>query len=206
MAGRGAEEELTRGHPLPEPAGRGGNGPGGSNEPPQARPEAAQPDARPVVVAKPAWRLDRNVSWYGPGFYGQQTGCGGTLQYGQMGVAQTRGLEALALVHSLHGVPDSVFPIMARAETLLREIQETAREASERGADPSTDECRFRQRRVANALLAELFQKAFGDGKTAAVLADVLAKAEDVLVAIHLLEQRFANGLEVGNLGHQALP
>ena len=29
-------------------------------------------------------------------------------------------LEALALVHSLHGKPDSVFPIMARAETLLR--------------------------------------------------------------------------------------
>ena len=29
-------------------------------------------------------------------------------------------LEALALVHSLHGKPDSVFPIMARAESLLR--------------------------------------------------------------------------------------
>ncbi len=29
-------------------------------------------------------------------------------------------LEALALIHSLHGKPDSVFPIMARAESLLR--------------------------------------------------------------------------------------
>jgi CHAT domain-containing protein/tetratricopeptide (TPR) repeat protein len=29
-------------------------------------------------------------------------------------------LEALALAHSLHGKPDSVFPIMARAESLLR--------------------------------------------------------------------------------------
>ncbi len=29
-------------------------------------------------------------------------------------------LEALALIHSLHGRPDSVFPIMARAESLLR--------------------------------------------------------------------------------------
>jgi CHAT domain-containing protein/tetratricopeptide (TPR) repeat protein len=29
-------------------------------------------------------------------------------------------LEALALLHSLHGEPDSVFPIMARAESLLR--------------------------------------------------------------------------------------
>jgi hypothetical protein len=27
------------------------------------------------------------ASWYGPGFYGQQTGCGGRLGYGQMGVA-----------------------------------------------------------------------------------------------------------------------
>jgi hypothetical protein len=28
-----------------------------------------------------------HASWYGPGFYGQRTGCGGTLQYGQVGVA-----------------------------------------------------------------------------------------------------------------------
>ena len=27
------------------------------------------------------------ASWYGPGFYGQQTGCGGTLGYSQLGVA-----------------------------------------------------------------------------------------------------------------------
>ena len=27
------------------------------------------------------------ASWYGPGFYGRQTGCGGTLGYSQMGVA-----------------------------------------------------------------------------------------------------------------------
>ena len=28
-----------------------------------------------------------NASWYGPGFYGNRTGCGGTLRYGQLGVA-----------------------------------------------------------------------------------------------------------------------
>lgn len=41
---------------------------------------------------------------------------------GRLGERQLAGhcLEALALVHSLHGRPDSVFPIMARAETLLR--------------------------------------------------------------------------------------
>jgi rare lipoprotein A (peptidoglycan hydrolase) len=27
------------------------------------------------------------ASWYGPGFYGRQTGCGGTLGYGELGVA-----------------------------------------------------------------------------------------------------------------------
>ena len=27
------------------------------------------------------------ASWFGPGFYGQRTGCGGTLRYGQLGVA-----------------------------------------------------------------------------------------------------------------------
>lgn len=41
---------------------------------------------------------------------------------GRVGERQLAGhcLEALALIHSLHGRPDSVFPIMARAETLLR--------------------------------------------------------------------------------------
>jgi rare lipoprotein A len=28
-----------------------------------------------------------SASWYGPGFYGARTGCGGTLRYGQLGVA-----------------------------------------------------------------------------------------------------------------------
>jgi rare lipoprotein A (peptidoglycan hydrolase) len=28
-----------------------------------------------------------SASWYGPGFYGNRTGCGGTLRYGQLGVA-----------------------------------------------------------------------------------------------------------------------
>lgn len=58
-----------------------------ANEPPQARPEAAQPDARPVVVAKPTWKLDRNVSWYGPGFYGKRTACGLAMTTTLVGVA-----------------------------------------------------------------------------------------------------------------------
>ena len=33
------------------------------------------------------WRLDGNVSWYGPGFYGHRTACGQTLTRGLIGVA-----------------------------------------------------------------------------------------------------------------------
>jgi hypothetical protein len=33
------------------------------------------------------WRFDGNVSWYGPGFYGNRTACGQTLTRGLIGVA-----------------------------------------------------------------------------------------------------------------------
>ena len=61
--------------------------PNTANEPPQARPKAAQPEARAVVVVKPTWHLDRNVSWYGPGFYGKRTACGLALTTTLVGVA-----------------------------------------------------------------------------------------------------------------------
>lgn len=61
--------------------------PNTANEPPQARPAAAQPEAGPVVVVRPTWRLDRNVSWYGPGFYGKRTACGLALTTTLIGVA-----------------------------------------------------------------------------------------------------------------------
>ena len=46
----------------------------------------------------------------------------------------------------------------------------------------------------------------FGDLERAAVRADVLAQAEDVGVALHLLEQRFANRFEIRDLSHRASP
>jgi rare lipoprotein A (peptidoglycan hydrolase) len=58
-----------------------------ANEPPQARPPAAQPAAKAVTVSKNRWRLDANVSWYGPGFYGKRTACGVALTKGLIGVA-----------------------------------------------------------------------------------------------------------------------
>jgi hypothetical protein len=56
-------------------------------EPPQARPSVAQPESRPGAIAKNTWRLDRNVSWYGPGFYGKRTACGHAMTESLIGVA-----------------------------------------------------------------------------------------------------------------------
>jgi len=64
-----------------------------------------EPNAAPVAVAQPAakaksvrkatagsavvggWHQDREISWYGPGFYGNGTACGQTLTKTLMGVA-----------------------------------------------------------------------------------------------------------------------
>jgi rare lipoprotein A (peptidoglycan hydrolase) len=58
-----------------------------ANEPPQARRPAAQPAPKAVVVNRNRWRLDSNVSWYGPGFYGKRTACGVAMTEGLIGVA-----------------------------------------------------------------------------------------------------------------------
>ena len=39
------------------------------------------------MVFKNYWRYDRNVSWYGPGFYGRRTACGYALTTTLIGVA-----------------------------------------------------------------------------------------------------------------------
>jgi hypothetical protein len=41
----------------------------------------------PEAVVTNPWNLDRHLSWYGPGFYGQGTACGYTLTENLMGVA-----------------------------------------------------------------------------------------------------------------------
>ncbi len=58
-----------------------------STEPPQARPSAAQPEVRAGAIKKNTWRTDRNVSWYGPGFYGKRTACGQAMTKTLVGVA-----------------------------------------------------------------------------------------------------------------------
>ncbi|MEO6206592.1 MAG: septal ring lytic transglycosylase RlpA family protein [Candidatus Limnocylindrales bacterium] len=66
-------------------------------EPPQARPDAAQPQPAAGSVSKNPWRFDRELSWYGPGFYGQGTACGQTLTRSLVGVA-SRSLPCGTLV------------------------------------------------------------------------------------------------------------
>jgi rare lipoprotein A (peptidoglycan hydrolase) len=56
-------------------------------EPPQARPRTAQPAPQAKAVPRNPWRFDGNVSWYGPGLYGNGTACGQTLTKGLIGVA-----------------------------------------------------------------------------------------------------------------------
>ena len=58
-----------------------------SAEPPQARVRAALPEAKAGAIKKNNWRLDGNVSWYGPGFYGKRTACGLAMTEGLIGVA-----------------------------------------------------------------------------------------------------------------------
>jgi len=54
---------------------------------PQARGRVAQPTAQAESIAKNPWRTDRNISWYGPGFYGKRTACGLALTTTLVGVA-----------------------------------------------------------------------------------------------------------------------
>jgi rare lipoprotein A len=54
---------------------------------PQARAQVAQPRPTAESVAKHPWHVDRNVSWYGPGFYGNRTACGKALTTTLVGVA-----------------------------------------------------------------------------------------------------------------------
>jgi hypothetical protein len=52
-----------------------------------ARPAIDQPEPQAGSVAKNTWRLDRNMSWYGPGFYGNRTACGLKMTKTLIGVA-----------------------------------------------------------------------------------------------------------------------
>ena len=70
---------LDQGSTLYEPMTRTG--------PSEVRPRTAQPAATPKSVQRNPWRSDDDISWYGPGLYGNGTACGQTLTRGLVGVA-----------------------------------------------------------------------------------------------------------------------
>lgn len=53
------------------------------------------------------------ASWYGPGFYGQRLGCGGTLRAGQLGVAN-KSLPCGTMVTLRHGRRSVRVPVIDR--------------------------------------------------------------------------------------------
>ena len=56
-------------------------------EAPQAPVRPAQKRPTPGSVSKNVWRHDGNISWYGPGLYGNGTACGQKLTKDLVGVA-----------------------------------------------------------------------------------------------------------------------
>ena len=77
--GARSDATLDQRSKLFEPAQR--------SEPPQARPDAAQPQPDAGSITKNFWRDDPEISWYGPGFIGNGTACGQTLTRSLVGVA-----------------------------------------------------------------------------------------------------------------------
>jgi hypothetical protein len=55
--------------------------------PPRPDVGAVQPRAPLSSVAIPQWHVDGNISWYGPGFYGNRTACGYEMTRTLVGVA-----------------------------------------------------------------------------------------------------------------------
>jgi len=61
--------------------------PGAAPETVRSRPDFDQPEPTIGTIQKNYWRYDRDVSWYGPGFYGRRTACGYALTTTLRGVA-----------------------------------------------------------------------------------------------------------------------
>ena len=54
---------------------------------PLTRPAIDAPTASAGVIKLSVWHYDREVSWYGPGFYGKRTACGQAMTTSLLGVA-----------------------------------------------------------------------------------------------------------------------
>ena len=74
-----------------------------------------------------------SASWYGPGFYGNRTGCGGTLRYGQLGVAH-KSLPCGTMVTFNRGKRSVRVPVIDRGPYIAgREYDLTAATAARLG-------------------------------------------------------------------------
>ena len=71
-------------------------------------------------------------------------------------------------------------------------------QAEHRGADAHADEGGFADRRIDDALVAELFPQALGDLVGAVVLGDFLADEDDVGVALDFLGEGVVQSFAVG--------
>ena len=90
-----------------------------------------------------------------------------------------------------------------RQEVLVHDLDDRAH-ALHRRADPCADDSDLGDRRVADALGAELVQQPLGDAHRAAHLGDVLAHDEDVVVLAHRGRDGIADCFPVRELGHYA--
>ena len=77
--------------------------------------------------------------------------------------------------------------------------------ARHRGADAEAGEAGFRDRRVDDALRAELLDEAREHLERRAGLGDILADDEDARIAAHLLGQRLADGFAKGQFANRLL-
>src|SRR5258708_38306313 len=80
---------------------------------------------------------------------------------------------------------------------------EDGAQSGHRRPHADTDDRVLGDRRVADALLAELLEQPLGDLEGAAEYADILAHQQHTLVAAKLLPQRRAERLAIAHLGHQ---
>src|SRR5690606_19493884 len=75
-------------------------------------------------------------------------------------------------------------------------------EAVERHADRRAEDAALGERRVDDAVVAELVPKALGDAEDAADAPDVLAEDDDPLVLLHLEAERVVDRLDHVHLRH----
>lgn len=80
---------------------------------PEARPSANQPEADADFVRKNPWRRDPEISWFGPGLYGNGTACGHRMTKSLVGVAH-RSLPCGTLVTFRHAGRTVTVPVVDR--------------------------------------------------------------------------------------------